>query len=410
MRLIKIVILLVLSAALFCHEDSLLEKAKYQYKIGHKEKAKELFTEAAKQGSAEAHYLLGYEFALADKERTQHFVEAAKMGYQDALPYALEDLLFRAGDLWNANPRLALEVYKEAKQKNPSLKLYDEKNTVETLELCAQAPPFNVENFARKYAIKRPENSFYYVWELAEEASRGGRFGKPDPELVFQLVIRGGVVPAEFELAVKDTYKNWKEKKAVAFDLCQYVGSGYGMGYCATRGAKQSDKDFERQWQAFAGHYDKALQKQIHDAHNAAMRFLEEKVWGEEGNDGSGYVAWATESLTKQKQEFFKFTQKVATGYKPAVRKLDDSDKELNQVYRQVIHALKDKPISGGHFQVTEDTVRKDQLLWIQYRDRVARMYTALNSGLTLADWKSLLTDERVAGLKAILELKKMYE
>ena len=77
---------------------------------------------------------------------------------------------------------------------------------------------------------------YYDIWELAEEASKGGRFGKPDPELVFNLVMRGGSVPDEFESAVNEVYHNWKNGIVMQFCICDHVVSDVGIGYCSVRG------------------------------------------------------------------------------------------------------------------------------------------------------------------------------
>ncbi len=100
--------------------------------------------------------------------------ESARQGNQDDLETVLDILLFRANSLKRADPKLALEIYNDAKKVNPEIEIYGES----ILEMCAEPNDFDVENFLIKYGITGKEyySKRYGIWQLAEEASRGGRF------------------------------------------------------------------------------------------------------------------------------------------------------------------------------------------------------------------------------------------
>ncbi|MBP6911766.1 MAG: sel1 repeat family protein [Candidatus Pacebacteria bacterium] len=214
---------------------SYLLQANTAYENGDSELARQLYLKAAQNGNADAHFALAYKYVLPDDENTFHYIEAAKKGHEEALGYALDDLFFRAASLSKANPSLAIEIYQQAKKANPSLQIYDEDTKLKTIQMCVEPGSFDVEAFIKKYNIIIKENDFYGVWSLAEEASIGGIFGKPDPKLVFNLVCRGGFVPAELEYAVEDTYRNWKNGIEKKFNICDFVTSGIGAGFCASR-------------------------------------------------------------------------------------------------------------------------------------------------------------------------------
>lgn len=86
------------------YKDCLLKADKY-YQAGDKEKAKEYYLKAAKLGSADAHFAIAYKFTVTKEESIFHFSEEAKLGHGQALMYALDELLFRANSLTEANPR-----------------------------------------------------------------------------------------------------------------------------------------------------------------------------------------------------------------------------------------------------------------------------------------------------------------
>jgi hypothetical protein len=204
--------------------------------LGETEAAKNIYLEAAKLGSAEAHFSLAYKFVVSRPKAIYHFSEAAKKGHPKALAGALDALLFRANSLNLADPKRALNLYYIAKKANPKLTLYDEKIILKVMKMCSEPKEFDAAKFIEKYDL--PDNidrNPYYVWEFAEEASRGGRFGEPDPELVFNLVMRGGWAPAEFVSAVMATYENWKNRVVEKFDICDHVTSHSGSIYCTSR-------------------------------------------------------------------------------------------------------------------------------------------------------------------------------
>lgn len=215
--------------------ELLVLHANQAFDEGQKETAKELYIKAAQAGNAEAHFQLRYRFLLPAGEGTYHVIEAAKKGHEKALDFALDDLFLRAQSTRNAEANLkkadlslALKVYEQAKQANPSLELFQEQATIETLQNCLEPADFDIESFMKTYNVGNDE----LPWDLAEEASRGGRFGNPDPELVLNLICRGGFVPAELIYAVGDTYKNWKNGTVEEFNGCSYAAGNTSLRSC----------------------------------------------------------------------------------------------------------------------------------------------------------------------------------
>lgn len=389
------------------YKDYLLKADKY-FEAGEKDKAKKMYLKAANLGSAEAHYAIAYKFIVTTKESIFHYSEAAKLGHGEALDDALDTLLFRANCLTNANPQKALELYKMAKKKNPSIKLFNEDNTVKIIKKCAEAGHFDGRKFIKKYNLMKDENFFsgYYIWELAEEASKGGRFGKPDPKLIFQLIIRGGSVPAELSYAVLEYYDYWKKGIIKKFNLCNYVTSGSGLTYCSARSEKGTEKEFQKNLKVIKNIVNKKAKPLVEVAYKSAVKFIKEKAWNEEGHDGSGYAAWTRNSIYEQKTNFMNTIRRISKGYIPKnIQDLFSSDKKLNETYKIIINKLKKKPISGMKFVINEKSVRGVQRLWIPYRDKCASLFIRLAPDTKKDFWKSWLTQIRIKQLKEILDL-----
>lgn len=211
--------------------EELLKEAESALALGNEEAAKSLFQKVADLGSGEAHYALAYKFAHSAEERAYHFSEAAKQGIQEALDPALDSLFFQAENLKIANPRKALGVYELAVKANPALSSW---RNIDVIRMCIEPGEFDGNIFMDTYGIEE-DQSGYSVWELAEEAANGGRFGEPNAELVLHLVCRGGVVPFETELAVSHAYNQWRNHETPRFDLCNFVSSRFGLNYCSGR-------------------------------------------------------------------------------------------------------------------------------------------------------------------------------
>lgn len=223
----------------------LLAKAESAYENGDKDVAKELYKQAADLGSAEAHFAVVYKYGGTLEERIYHYSEAAKKGHVKALGYALNELFFRAENLRIADPQKALGLYREAMRNNPSMKMNPLKIDIGSIEKCTEPGNFDGAVFLRRYNLEvehaAAENNPYYVWELAEAAANSERFGKPDAELVLQLICHGGFVPLEVDVAVDNAYNRWENGKAPHFDICENVTSKYGRGYCSGRGQKRTE-------------------------------------------------------------------------------------------------------------------------------------------------------------------------
>jgi uncharacterized protein YecT (DUF1311 family) len=381
--------------------DTIVQKADIMYQAGDKEGAEKLYQEAAVLGSAQAHYALAYQYTLTPQESVYHFSEAAKKGNQEALEYALDGLFFRANSLIIGDPQKALEVYTAAKKANPTID-YDDKK-LKAITQCAESKGFNGVTFMQRYGLDdKSLDHFYSVWELAEEASRKGRFGDANATLVFDLVCRGGEVPNEMELAVDETYAKWKKGSTEEFDLCNSVMSGVGMGYCAQQAQSKADAKRQRQYDALSAKLDMPTKKLLDLASANAFSYINAKTLMEEGYGGSIAAADIITSQTQQKQEYVDLVVKVQGKFFPSVSvPFAQNDQKLNQIYQQVMKKLgTKKPEYDG--QVSATNIKNVQRQWIAHRDSSAKLFFALNPAVSEENWKSYLTQMRIDDLKAL--------
>jgi len=383
-----------------------LEQANQAYESGDKESAKDFYLKAANKGSAEAHFALAYKYHVTPEESVYHYSEAAKKGHEKALDYALDALLFRANSLKIADPQKVLQVYKQAKKANPTLKLYDEENKLRIMKMCVEPGDFNAEAFCKKYNLK-PANdqTMYHVWKIAEEASRGGRFGKPDPKLILHLVARGGWAPAELEYAVEEAYKNWRNGEAKEFNICDHITSGGGMGFCAARADEEDKKDREAKLVTIEKKLNENDKQLLRKSYDSAVKFIEMKASDEEGHGGSGITAWIIGSEMDQKNAYLKLVADVQAGYKPEVKyDFAEADRILNETYKKVLQDIEGRS-KDNYYLPSVDKLREVQRLWIPYRDDAVKLFVTINPSIDEASWKSWLTEVREKQLSKILQL-----
>jgi uncharacterized protein YecT (DUF1311 family) len=285
---------------------------------------------------------------------------------------------------------------------------------LDVIKKCAEAGPFDGEGFIQQYHLENEMSRYddwYDVWEWAEEASKGGRFGEPDPRLVFQLIARGGCVPAELGLAVNEFYNYWKEGIVKEFNICDHVTSGRGQNYCAERASWDAEEDYRAELESITNAVNEKAKMFVEPASRAALGYFEAKAWNEEMHGGSGCGASVLDSIYKQKIEYLSTIKKINDGYVPQnIHDLSISDKELNDTYKSIVEKLKSQPIEGHNFiGVDQESVRKVQRLWIPYRDRCAALLARLSPAKTEDFWKSWLTQIRIQKLKEIEDFWKSW-
>ena len=382
--------------------EEILAEAQKRFTAGDQEGAKSLYITAAEKGSAEAHFNLAYRYNTTPEEGIYHYSEAAKRGHAQALNYAIDMLVLRANSLRLSNPQRALELYEQARKANPALTLYDEENTIKLLKMCAEPKGFDAEAFIKKYKVQDGHDGAadYYVWELAEEASRGGRFGKPDPELVLNLVIRGGSVPAELKAAVEKVYSDWKNGQVEEFNICDFITSGFGAGYCAARADAEQSETRDHKLDSLKENLGDAAPL-LDTAYAAAEKYIECKAENEEGHGGTGRAAWILDSENEQKNRYIELVEKIQSGFSPdAVKPLAESDQLLNEMYKRTMKELKNEK---DHL-VQPDQLKEVQRVWIPYRDASVELFIHLNPSVDLLVWKSWMTETRIEELKRVLE------
>lgn len=300
-----------------------------------------------------------------------------------------------------------LEIYKHTKKEYPLLTI--KKERLKLLKMTSEASGFEIKDFNKKYKTNYSleNDSPYFIWGIAEKVSNK-KYGEFTPELVFQLVMRGGHAYYEWVSAVEETYKNFKENKQVLFNTCNYITSGYGMGFCTRR----TEIGFERDMLILI---DKMLKNNhisekalVLKLYKSAKEFYFKKANKEEVHGGSGRYTWLVSSYRQQTKTYLEFIKSVANkSFKVEnISNFKSADKKLNKTYQKVISKLKKEPLESwmGAVYPSYEDIRTVQRSWISFRDNSIELLNSLNKDIKNEYWKTFLTIKREKELQEILK------
>ena len=390
--------------------DQYLDMANKAFDAGKTEEAKALYNKAALRNNAEAHFQLSYRYVLTDDERLYHLLEATKAGHEEATFYLFQEAFKHTFD-FDSVAKLVLSAYETGKTRNPKLTFVFANEDNATLKHCVEAGTKEMDLFLKKQGltlVQVGESGAYSIWRLASDISYG-KYGTPSPIVILQLACRDGFASAEKDGAVQAAYESYKAGEVLKFNVCDYITSGYGQGFCAQWRAEEAEKDYKQRIKKLKGHVSRSAVQLLDTAYANASKFFDAKAEREEGSGGTGRAAWVIGSEMMQRSEWLSLIERADSGFLPGTWSKDTTaDKKLNATYRQAIRLLRTHPIAGFNAPpVTDTDLVYVQKLWIPYRDSTAKLCAAIMPSIGEAMWKDWLTAERIEQLKNVIETSK---
>ena len=206
----------------------LLFEADVYFNLGEEERAHELYAKADPSGKCPEELIAVYRATHGGAENLYKQMQAARSGDMPALASVLSTLFFERKD-GCAAPEVAYELYQAAKTANPTGTFQGEQETSELLKMATAAGCMNLEAVLKAHGISHDKAvEPYFLWELAEEASVGARFGAPDAGLVLQLIAKGGALPKERASAIRWAYANWAGNQRGEFKMDDHTSFSEG--------------------------------------------------------------------------------------------------------------------------------------------------------------------------------------
>lgn len=354
-------------------------------------------------------------------------INRAKKGSPNDMQYALAALSSLRESIY-VDPVFALKVYRLGSAINPLI--FDSEGTsggpfssrfgpeeVPLLEIAAECPPFDVDAFLRKNRLSKAdlEASPYVFWELAEEASRGGRFGPPDAKLAFALVLRGGGDIAERTQAIKLAHSLWKAPTTGPFLMATCLSSAVGRAYLAKRNDRAADPAPITADMISESLKDPSQKRCFEKALAAATELFEAESKQFSGSRGFFETRANRARYLKTREQSFlqEVSRRLKGGVPENVAPLEKSDAVLGSTYTQAMRWLavecrvfsNSDPAMPDTFQFDgPEDLRAVQRLWVKYRDRSAELFAKMIPTQPEHFWKSWMTQSRTAELTRLME------
>lgn len=337
---------------------------------------------------------------VRDEARRAEVLAVAARGQVDEVWKVLDELFFCAHELRKADPALAWEVYQTAKAAGMPEQYHFSKDLVEALELAQDAPPFDVDQFLETYGLSEEDvdGSFYEVWELAEEASVGGRFGEPDQGLVFNLVIRGSRVPFELIKAVKAVHADYMAGRVRPFRLGDSILSGAGCWYLAWRKEQRAMADQQVPLQQMASLYPSVEFAELQHFYDMACIYFEATASSEEGHGCPGYEGWVISSVNSMKVSFVETLSKFLRGDVPELVS-GSSDAEVSRLFDRLLSREDDQVFLESFDWGRPADVLHTHEVWGAYRDRFVEFMKKVRPDVDASVWRNWLNRRRIEKL-----------
>ena len=148
----------------------------------------------------------------------------------------------------------------------------------------------------------------------------------------------------------------------------------------------------------------------FHEAVTSYFNFVDQKIWTEEGHDGSGYIAWAIESSNKQKEEFLDIIEQMQeTISRNSTEDINDLISKYTEIKEKIYALIGDGQIEGPKFTITLADIKKTEILWQSYKNSMIEFVKnqfGVEASRNISKW---IYQKRIENLMNIVELYYDY-
>lgn len=190
-------------------------------------------------------------------------------------------------------------------------------------------------------------------------------------------------------------------------DVCDDITSGYMGAVCAQRRETQNGRTRNSRLERMERALPAASRAAFSKLRQAAERYASEAGSGENDARGTAAADFAFQRQAKLREQAMQAMLDTVAGKLPPASAEDFAqwDRQLNEAYGRVmaIPSTQDgHPGRIGDSTIEHADVRKDQRLWLAYRDAFLAFRASLPSGPGADAIRTLLTSQRTAELRAL--------
>ena len=213
------------------------------------------------------------------------------------------------------------------------------------------------------------------------------------------------VAKAEMESRIEHLRKGQQAGKP--FDLCDDITSGSMGAVCTARREAQDSRLRDARLERASSTLPAASRTALARLRQAAERYAAEAGSAETDMQGTAAADFALQNQARLREQTMQTMLDTMAGKLPPASAEDfaQSDRQLNETYGKLMaipSTQDDHPDRIGDSTIEHASVRKDQRLWLAYRDAFLAFRASLPSGSNADAIRTLLTSQRSAGLRAL--------
>ena len=371
------------------------------------EKAVAMYLEAATQLGGG----IGLAQAFADRRGQGEHLRSAIRNAGGGVDFGLEtlwrELGWSHGDLY-IDPAFVLKMHRDAGV-NP-----EERQAAqwELMQLAMEAGPFDLNAFLIEHHLNVEDlrASPYAIWELAQEVSKGGRFGKANATLALQLVLRGGGTVEERETAIRQCHAILKGARREPFELGECIRSRVGKAYLLSRSGFQREVTVAEISAVLQAKLEtNVLRTAFAKASKCAETYAEAESQHYSGC--RGFFTWESNRVAYKKSvllAFFEDVSSVLAGkMADKFEVIENSEATLGELMKSLSSFMKgpleevvqddQDPAPGDSFYYGEETeAEPGNTVWTDYRDALAQLLYAIRPDQSERVWTEWLNTRRI--------------
>jgi uncharacterized protein YecT (DUF1311 family) len=249
---------------------------------------------------------------------------------------------------------------------------------------------------ARSCAEARKDNMDYGILAMLY-ANGKGVTRNLDIAIHYACKFEGSAAELEGRIKHLIELKN-TERTAKDFDICDDITSGNMMGHCAAIESRFKDAKRQEKYASLISNWTPEERKGFERLQNAFDVYREARM-GEIDISGTARGMFMIEEKNSLEDRFFKTLRACTQNKVPRFTssQYQKADHELNSFYKKAL-AIPYFEHSG----INSEGIKKTQRAWLKYRDSWVTFGDLKCPNITVDNWKTLMTKERIKELREL--------
>lgn len=277
----------------------------------------------------------------------------------------------------------------------------------------------NCDSIGIYYEVKNNTHASASDWKRVRDCA----FSRNDDAVLMMLYANGYGVSRNIDTAIKYACKfggsssevearvsNLSDMRDVDsgnfYDLCESDRGIDAKAMCADISNRQIEKKRKDRLAAITQKWTASQKLQFSHLQTAFSNFVALLGPNETDQLATNRAEEVDETIATEKEQFLTDLEEFEKGYLPSFtnEQFVESDKNLNQVYQELMHAQSAGFGSRlGFSTITKEAIKETQKAWLKYRDAWVSFGHVKYPSVDAKSWMGFFSDQRVKHLKELL-------